>query len=106
MKEAERILCLINIILESPDSFKKAIFKFCEKELIKFIGQVALNLLKENIVLSDYYKSRLAANSGIIRSIGSRRVKERFRRKLCVQNHDVVTLLLKACYDDILIQLE
>jgi hypothetical protein len=106
MKEAERILCLVNIVLDSSDNFKKGIFKYCENEFIKFIGEVAINLLKENITVSEYYKFRLASDSSVIRSLGSRKVKQKYRRKLCIRNYNIVSRLLKACYDDIIAQLK
>jgi hypothetical protein len=106
MKEAERILCLVNIILDSTDTFIKGIFKYCEIELINFIGEVSINLLQENISVSEYYKNRLGRDSSIIRSLGSRKVKHRYRRQLCVKHHEIVCLMLRACYEDILHQLQ
>lgn len=96
MKNIDKHINLINTIIESDDSVVKAILKSTGKEFITFIGELALNILKKVISISNYFISKLKKYSNNVRLIGSSKISTVKRRKICVQSSKVVAILLKA----------
>ncbi|NJL55649.1 hypothetical protein HC928_10945 [bacterium] len=68
------------------------------KEIIKFIGEVALNILEGHLPLSRHYKKTLSKHADVIRSVASVSIKPHQRKKLCVTSPDIIGLMLKAVY--------
>jgi len=80
---------------------RKAILRSCSDQMIKLIGETALNVLHEVISLSPHFKNKLQTHAHVIRSIGSKRVKWSGRRQLCIRHSEIVGLLLRAASDEL-----
>ena len=52
MKNFDKLEGVVNIIVDSNSPTRKAIIRTASEEFIKFIGDIALNILKEVIDLS------------------------------------------------------
>lgn len=74
----------------------KNILKSVGDDFIHFIGEIALNILIGNITLSDYLLDKLQPFSQTIRDLGSRRIRNNRRRRICIQNHQAVCFMLKS----------
>lgn len=98
MKKLDKFRGVVNIILDSNIQIRRANVRAASEEFIKFIGDVALNVLKEVIQLSGYYLNKLDEHFEVIRKIGSKKVKSKARKRLCIKHTNVVFLLLKAVY--------
>lgn len=89
-------------ILRNPSSSsldtRRAILSGCSNDIIKFIGEVALNILEGHLPISRHYKKKLSTHADVIRSVGSRGVKPFQRKKFCISNPDVITYMLKATW--------
>ena len=99
MKRFDKFEKLVNVVIDSNSISRKAIIRASSEAFIKFIGDIALNILNEVIHLSVHFLNKLDEHFSAIRKIGAQRVKARTRRKLCVKNYNAVALLLKASYN-------
>jgi len=98
MKKLDKFRGAVNIILDSNTHTRKDIIRAASEDFIKFIGDISLNVLKEVIQPSGHYLNKLDVHFEVIRKIGSKRVKSKARKRLCVKHSDVVFLLLKSVY--------
>lgn len=90
----------VQLLSTADKKLQQAILKAGHDDLIKFIGEIALNLLQEVIPLTPYFKSKLTDYAWFIRLLGSKRIKARKRRQLCVRHSHLVGLLLRATSPD------
>ena len=79
----------------------KNIFKSVDKNFIHFLGEIALNILVESIIISDSEAKRLAPFVTLIRKIGSKSINSKNRRNLCIANPRGVCLMLKVVLPDL-----
>lgn len=96
MKHSKEHINLAKLIIESDPAVCKSVLKSVNSGFIHFLGEIGLNILLENITLTGHYLSKLQSHSQFIRDLGSKRIKLRRRRKLCLEHHKIVQLLLKA----------
>jgi len=94
--KSKELFCIIHLLTFADDKIRKALLKSCDDDMIKLIGETALNLLHEVIPLTPHFKSKLLDHAHVIRSIGSKRVKGSGRRQLCIRHSKIVALLLRA----------
>lgn len=88
-------------ISSKESSVSKNIFKSVDKNFIHFLGEIALNILVENIIISDKEAKRLAPFVSLIRKIGSKSINSKNRRNLCIANPTGVCLMLKVVLPDL-----
>lgn len=89
-------LQFIELVLHAEKDVQKSILRAADADFIQFLGEIALNMLDEVIPLSPYFRRKLKQQASIIRSLGSRRVKQNTRRRLCVKHSDLIATMLKA----------
>ena len=99
------IIQVLNILADLAEDTSKtrvAILRSGSDGIIKLIAETARNFLDKRLPVTQYYKTRLREHAGVIRSLASPRYKLRRRRRLCVQNPEVIGLLLKAVLNDLI----
>ena len=74
----------------------KNIIKSADKSFIKFVGELALNLLQGNIDYQKKYLESLSKRKSIIRQLASKRSSSKIRRSICVKYPSVILMLLRA----------
>jgi len=99
--KVKELFCIIHLLTFADDKMRKALLRSCNDDMIKLIGETALNLLHEVIPLSPHFKSKLLDHAQVIRAIGSKRVKGPRRRQLCIRHSNIVGLLLKAASSEL-----
>lgn len=96
MTRSKKNIDLAEFLIEADPEVCKSVLKTANSNFIKFVGEVAVNILLENIKVTDHFLNKLRHYSKVIRDLGSKRIKHKRRQKLCVENHRVVQLMLKA----------
>lgn len=89
-------LQFIDLFLHAEQGVQKSILRAADPDFIQYVGEVALNILEGVVPLSPYFKRKLKPHAQVIRSLGSSRVKQVTRRKLCVKHTALVARMLTA----------
>lgn len=92
----QKNLKLVKLILQADSDVQKSILRTVKDGFIEFLGEIALNILGGVLPLSFHFKNKLQPHAWFIREIGSKRVKHKTRRKLCIKNLQILNLMLKA----------
>lgn len=96
MSHSKKNLQLVKLLIDAEPTVCRSVLKTAASNFITFLGEVAINILHQNITITDHYLNKLRTHSKVIRDLGSKRIKNRRRQKLCVEHHKVVQLMLKA----------
>ena len=96
MTHSKKNTNLAEFLIEAEPNVCKSVLKAATSNFIKFVGEVAINILLENIKVTDHFLNKLRPHSKVIRDLGSKRIGQKRRQKLCVENPRVVQLMLKA----------
>lgn len=96
------VLSLLADDSDSTRETRRAVLLTCRAELIKIIGETALNVLNGNLPLTHHYKTKVQKYAAVIRQLGSREVKAPARRALCHKNPNAVSAMLKPVLQDLI----
>lgn len=105
MKKVKRVLAILSLLgdgSKSSQETRKALIVSEGTWLVKFLSEIAMNILSGSVTLSKHYKKLLSHHAAVIRGLGKRggqAITE--RRHLCIANIDVVSLMITAAQEHI-----
>lgn len=106
MKKGERHVAILSLLGENSKSSKetrKAIILAEGDWLIKFLSEVAMNILSGSLTVSKHYKKLLSHHAALIRKLGRQSGPSSVeRRQMCASNADVISLMITATQQHII----
>lgn len=84
-----------NFLVHADSTQQKVIVKVLTSEQYDVLSEIALNIYTGTYPLSKKYINQLKPYDSYIRSLGSREVSNREKRRILLKNISLVSLLLK-----------
>lgn len=85
----------LNFLVHADSTQQKVIVKVLTSEQYDVLSEIALNIYTGTYPLSKKYINQLKPYDSYIRSLGSREVSNREKRRILLKNIFLVSLLLK-----------
>ena len=86
----------LHTLKDARPKLRKAIISNCDKDLVNYVSECALNLLHGNVKLSDCARKKLRKYRHQLRTVIDRRVPLARKKKLIVQSGGFLVPLLTA----------
>ena len=90
---------ILKHILKAKGNLKSHLLTHTSSSVIKSIGEIALNILKGTIPLSDKEKEKLRVWKNDIKKLGLKKTSLKEKRDIVVNNKKVLPLILKPLFD-------
>ena len=84
------------MLKKAKPKLHKGIISNCNKKLLKSISECVLNVLNDNLLLSDCAKRKLKKHKAYLRSLAYRRLPLAFKKRIIVQRGGFLLPLLPA----------
>lgn len=91
----ERQGAFIRLLYDCPPRQRKSLIQYITDDQLRALSQIALNVLRGNVPITDSYKKKLKRYKDVIRSLASRQISKARKRKALLKFHAVVPLLIK-----------
>ena len=86
----------LHTLKDAQPKLRKAIVSNCDKDLVNFVSECALNLLHGNVKFSDCARKKLRKYRRQLRKVVDRRVPLARKKKLIIQRGGFLVPLLTA----------
>lgn len=88
-------VAFLNFLVSADSAQQKVIVKALTSEQYDVLGEIALNIYTGTYPLTKKYTNQLKPYESYIRSLGSREVSNKAKRRMLLKNISLVPLLLK-----------
>lgn len=85
----------IRILYSASPKQRKALLKTMTENQQQALCEVILNVYKGTFPLSKYYIKRLRPYQSTIHSLSSKKVKKSLKRKILLENHFILPIIIK-----------
>ena|SRR5215469_12920445 len=96
MKRIKSNYSALELLKKAKPKLRKAILLNCGSDLLKCVGECALNVLRGTVKLTKCSKRKLRKHRGLLRKIADRGVSINKKRKIIVQRGGFLLPLLSA----------
>lgn len=85
----------LKLLYDCKPKLRKTLIQHAERAQMEALSQIAVNILRGNVSLSEVHKKKLKRYKETIRSLASRRVSLARKRQFLLKYHALVQLLIK-----------
>src|SRR5215510_16539732 len=96
MKRIKSNYRALELLKKVKPKLRRAILLNCDPDLLKSVGECALNVLRGNVKLTKCSKRKLRKHRGVLRKIADKSVSIVNKRKIIVQRGGFLLPLLSA----------
>jgi len=96
MKRIRSNYSILELLKTAKPKLRKAILLNCGPDLLKSVGECALNVLRGNVRLTSCSRRKVRKHRGQLREIADKRVSIAKKRKIIVQRGGFLLPLLSA----------
>jgi len=96
MKRIKSNYSTLELLKTAKPKLRKAILLNCGPDLIKSLGECALNVLRGNVKVGSCSRRKLRKHRGLLRKIADKSVSSAKKRKIIVQRGGFLLPLLSA----------
>ena len=85
----------LKLLYDCSPTQRKALIESASREQLEALSQIALNILRGNLSVSETHKKKLKEYKDVIRSLGSRSVSLTRKKNALLNFHSLLPLLVK-----------